>query len=139
MSVETSIVCARCHAPRGAGSASCTSTADVIQQVVAADTYAVGVTEGTGLTVGPKTKSGPGSKPRWQRELKRTVEGYHQTDRRVERTLDINRFEQVISERLVDTVTGETVEEKSEPLSKHAGHGDAKPGRRKQKGRAPRG
>jgi hypothetical protein len=101
----------------------------VIQQVIADDTWATCITENTGLKVGPKTKSDVGGKPRWQRELTKVTVGYHQTDRLVERTLDINRLEQVISERLVDIATGETLEEKSEPLSEHVGHGDAKPGR----------
>jgi hypothetical protein len=131
MTIERQTVCAECGAERiqddTVACALCGAHAVVIH-LQASDEMSIAVRDTIGLKVGPKKKSGPGSKARWQREVKQTHESWMGTERIVERTLDADRTVNSISEKCVDVQTGETMLDKSELLSEHNGHGSAKRG-----------
>lgn len=101
--------------------------AGVTRNIVVSDTVGIDLADSIGLKVGPKKKSAPGSKPRWQRELKQVREPWMKTDRLVDKTLDTDRTMNTISEKCVDVATGEVMLDKSGALDEHTGHGSAKP------------
>lgn len=130
MTIESRTVCVECGVERTQDDAvaceQCGARAVVIQMQVT-DELAVAIRDNFALKVAPKLKSGPGSKSRWQREVKQTHEAWMQTDTIVERTLDTDRVSKTISGKCVDVATGEALLDKSGPLDEHTGHGSAKP------------
>ena len=96
------------------------------RHVGASDTLAVSIDEGTRLQVGPKIKSTPGAKSRWQRERVERKGAWQQDPTKPAREIqDVDRTKDTKSHIVIDARTGKERLQKVERLSEATGRGSA--------------